>query len=322
MAMYTMQLRTIIEQATQYDEDLTYDERIEIGRKKLFDFDYPLFSENYRKQFETNIINEFYMREIGFETEGLFKRRLQHWLNVNMPYYNKLFESELIKYNPLINSEMRVRHTKENDKEQNDIRDIEQKSNTHGTGKTDSLQTGNVDSTTNSKSNTKQNTKETTKDDGTKNRDTKENEFNRSIESDTPQNRLRITTNNNGTGVIEYASKIDENTNVKDTKSNEKTSNTGTKNTDSNTDSSGETVGNVKDKVDFHSEDETNVDSKAEQEDKYKSDISELEKFVQHRVGKIGVQTYSKMIQEYRQALLRVEVQIHDELQQLFMLVY
>lgn len=305
MAMYTMQLRTIIEQASQYDNSLTHDERIEIGRGKLFDFDYPLFSENYRKQFETNIINEFYMREIGFETEGLFKRRLQHWLNVNMPYFNKLFESELMKYDPLSNSEMRVTHTKENDKDQTDLRNTDQTSNTKGTGQTDSEQIGNVDSTQNSKSNSKQDTD--------RNTDRTGDSFKREIDSDTPQSRLRLSTED-GSGVIEYASNINE------TKQNDKDK---TKEDESVTGSTtADTTGNRKDRTDFHSTDETNVDSIAEQEDRFKSDVSEIEKFVQHRVGKIGVQSYAKLIQDYRQALLRVEVQIHEEMQQLFMLVY
>ena len=305
MAVYTMQLRTYIEKFSQYEDNLSLEERIEIGREKLFDFDYPLFSENYRKQFETNIINEFYMREIGFETEGLFKRRLQHWLNVNMPYFNKLFESELMKYDPLSNSEMRVTHTKENDKDQTDLRNTDQMSNTKGTGQTDSEQIGNVDSTQNSKSNSKQDTD--------RNTDRTGDSFKREIDSDTPQSRLRLSTED-GSGVIEYASNINE------TKQNDKDK---TKEDESVTGSTtADTTGNRKDRTDFHSTDETNVDSIAEQEDRFKSDVSEIEKFVQHRVGKIGVQSYAKLVQDYRNALLRVEIQIHEEMQQLFMLVY
>src|SRR5699024_1489370 len=139
--------------------------------------------------FERNFINEFYMREIGFETEELFKMRLRNWLRKNMGYYNKLFESELLKYDPLSNSRMEVHHTKENDKEQTDLRNIDQKSNTHGTGKNDSEQTGNVDSTQRSNTNTTN------------------DQFTRELEGDTPQNRLQLTTGAKGTGVLEYASK-------------------------------------------------------------------------------------------------------------------
>src|SRR5690606_30755344 len=55
-------------------------------------------------------IRHFYMREIGFETEGLFKFYLETWLLVHMPYYNQLFKSELIEYDPLSNSQVIVAH--------------------------------------------------------------------------------------------------------------------------------------------------------------------------------------------------------------------
>lgn len=338
MAMYTMELRNYIEMFTQYEENLTMDERIEVGRKHLFDFDYPFFDENYRPQFERNFINEFYMREIGFETEGLFKMRLKHWLNKNMGYYNKLFESELLKYDPLTNAQMTVTHTKKNDKEQSDLRNIDQNSNTHGTGRTDSEQVGNVDTTQtsktnttqNSKTDTTQNTKNNTSQDVTRNTDRSDDQFTRDLEGDTPQNRLQLTTGAKGTGILEYASKINEkNTNnegkTKETEGTKGTNNTddkGTSNTATTGTSNTDSGGNRKDKTDFTSQDETNVNSKAEQEDVFKSDVNEFEKFVQNRVGKIGVQSYGKLIQDYRETLLRIEVMIHNEMQELFMLVY
>lgn len=290
MAMYTMELRVIIEHYSQYDSNLSLDEKIEIGRKKLFDFEYPFFSENYRPQFERNIINEFYMREIGYETEGLFKMRLRHWLNVNMPYYNKLFESELIKYDPLTNSRMNVTHTKLNDKQQTDDRNTNLQTNTHGTGKSDSNQKGDFSSTGNSTS------KANTNDEG----------FNRKVESDTPQTRLRLSTGDDGTGVIEYASKITEN---KDKNK-------------SSSDSTGTSSVRNDESINVNSTDETNLDTKGKQDETLNSEVNEMEKFVQERVGKVGVQTYGKLIQDYRDTLLRVEVQIHKEMQQLFMLVY
>ena len=48
----------------------------------------------------------YYTREIGFETVGLWKLKLQTKLNEIMPYYNKLYETELLKYNPLYDVDM------------------------------------------------------------------------------------------------------------------------------------------------------------------------------------------------------------------------
>ena len=107
MATYTMPLKAIIEQPTQNRNDLTLKQRLEVGRVNLFkDIDYPIFNENYRSEFETKFIRYFYNKEIGFETESLFKFELETWLQINMPYYNQLFESELLEYDPLTNIAM------------------------------------------------------------------------------------------------------------------------------------------------------------------------------------------------------------------------
>lgn len=57
----------------------------------VFDFDYPLFEKLDKDKFETNILEYFIQRRIGFETYTVFKMQLRNKLNVIMPYYNKLF---------------------------------------------------------------------------------------------------------------------------------------------------------------------------------------------------------------------------------------
>lgn len=273
MASYTKQLRSIIEQATQFEQGLSLDEKIEIGRKKLFNFHYPFFNESYRKQFETNFIRKFYMREIGFEVEGLFKFQLETWLNINMPYFNELFESEQIKYDPLINTFMTTERDSTSNKDQTDDRTIAQTSQTDGTS------SGNM-----SQNSTSEN-------------EAKDDNFSRRVGSENPDSRLQLQTQQ-GKGVIEYASDIDEN----------KVDNKATASGKANT------------KTD--STDRSHVDSKADQEDKRTSNIDEMEKFLERRSGKIGIESQAKLIQDYRSALLRIEVQIHREMNELFMLVY
>src|SRR5690606_9994458 len=256
-----------------YEEGLTLKDKIEIGRQHLFDFSYPFFDEDYRRVFETNFIRNFYMREIGFETEELFKFRLETWLNIHMPYYNKLFESELIQYDPLTNAQMITAHEQLTDKGKTDERNINQRSETDGSSssetKQDSISTG----------------------------ETTDDNFHRKVASDNPDSRLQLQTEE-GKGVIEYASEIDEN------KTNNKSSSLGEANTNT------------------ESNDSTKVNSNAEQVDRSNSKVNEVEHFLERRFGKVGSDTYAKMVQEYRGALLRIEQQIHKEMQELFMLVY
>ena len=84
MSRYTIELRYLIE--GNYD----------LGLK-----DYPIFDELYREQLNNKIIQHYYFREIGFETEALFKNRLNQKMNEIMPYYNQMYESSKLKIDPL-----------------------------------------------------------------------------------------------------------------------------------------------------------------------------------------------------------------------------
>ena len=84
-------------------DDYSVDQIIEHARPFIFDFLYPIYDEAYRATLETKIIKHFYFREIGMETPGQFKFYLNEVMNVEMPVINRLYESALIKFNPLYN---------------------------------------------------------------------------------------------------------------------------------------------------------------------------------------------------------------------------
>lgn len=114
MSDYTTQLRFICESYAnrtdkpQPQEDV--DEIIRLARPKLFSFDYPIFDENYREHLETKIMSHFYTREIGLETVGLFKHHLKNKMREIMPYYNQMYLSEKLKFDPFMNTEMSDSH--------------------------------------------------------------------------------------------------------------------------------------------------------------------------------------------------------------------
>ncbi|MGG0092572.1 hypothetical protein [Bacillus altitudinis] len=105
MAKYTTQIRTIIESTNSEDtRHLLQGGGISpTARKKIFDFDYPIFDEDYRPILEDKIITHYYFNEIGLETLAQFKWFLKARLKDIMPYYNQLYKSELIKFDPMIN---------------------------------------------------------------------------------------------------------------------------------------------------------------------------------------------------------------------------
>lgn len=62
------------------------------GRGIIFNFDYPLTSNETREKFECMILNHFLMRRIGYDTVTAFRIALDVKLNEIMPFYNKMFD--------------------------------------------------------------------------------------------------------------------------------------------------------------------------------------------------------------------------------------
>lgn len=115
MSKYTTGVRYICEVNSGLNDSVGYskiDDVITGAIPKIFDFDFPMFDESYRSVLERKILKHFYTREICEETVGLWKLRLDTRLNEIMPYYNKLYESELIKFDPLYSDNLtRTRKT-------------------------------------------------------------------------------------------------------------------------------------------------------------------------------------------------------------------
>lgn len=113
MSKYTTEVRFICETSAGYDESKGFDDVEEIitaAAPVIFNFNFPIFDETYRLPLERKILRHFYTREIGEESVGLWKLRLDDKLNMIMPYYNKLYESELIRFNPMYDVDLHSEH--------------------------------------------------------------------------------------------------------------------------------------------------------------------------------------------------------------------
>ena len=122
MSKYTTELRFICETSAGLTDSEGYTstkEIIEKSRKKIFDFDYPIFDENYRSVLETKIIKYYYTREIGAETVGLWKFWLDERMNRIMPYYNQFYKSELLEFNPLYDTDITTDSNRKEKHEEN-----------------------------------------------------------------------------------------------------------------------------------------------------------------------------------------------------------
>ena len=126
MSHYTTELRYVCETLAGLQESVGYNDVntvIENSRDKLFNFDFPIYDEAYRSVLETKIIKHYYTHEIGSETVGLFQFRLDTKLNEIMPYYNDLYRSAMLEFNPLYDVDITETHegsgTRETEGEEN-----------------------------------------------------------------------------------------------------------------------------------------------------------------------------------------------------------
>jgi hypothetical protein len=61
---------------------------------------YPIFDEAHRDALNQKILDRFWNREIGQETPSMFRLALRRKMNEIMPYYNQLYKSEQLKFDP------------------------------------------------------------------------------------------------------------------------------------------------------------------------------------------------------------------------------
>lgn len=125
MSKYTTELRFILEQLAGLEESVGYDSVdmvIQTARPKLFDFDYPIFDGSYKAGLEEKILRHYYTREIGAETFGRWKLFLQAELNEIMPYFNQLYKSALLDFQPFYDADYTREGTRDNTRT-NDLTD-------------------------------------------------------------------------------------------------------------------------------------------------------------------------------------------------------
>lgn len=91
MSNYTTEVRYIVE--TLADEKSTIESMIESAKTKIFDDYWTTQNVDYKPVLEQKILRSYYTREIGVETFGLWKLKLNTTLAEIMPKYNLLYKT-------------------------------------------------------------------------------------------------------------------------------------------------------------------------------------------------------------------------------------
>lgn len=73
---------------------------------ELFDFDYDFDDKSFKQEIEQAVIDYYYFYEIGQETPDRFKHTFKRRFLSMIDYYNKLHNTTLLEYNPLVNYKM------------------------------------------------------------------------------------------------------------------------------------------------------------------------------------------------------------------------
>lgn len=177
LAKYTTEVRTICEfyanQKTPEPSNFaSVDSTIQAAIPNIFTFPFPIFDEGYRVPLETKILRHYYTREIGLETVGLWRLKLETKLNEIMPYFNQLYKSELLEFNPFYDVELGTTRNNEHKQIEN--------------------ATENADATSKSETDTTQTTKDTIADTDNTTIDSTitRNNTEKNAYSDTPQGQV------------------------------------------------------------------------------------------------------------------------------------
>ena len=132
MSKYTTEVRYICESYAGVEESGEFPDVEDIiadAREQIFDFEYPIFDDEYKSVLESKILRHYYTREIGQETVGLWKLKLCTKLNDIMPYYNQLYRSELLEFNPLLDVDLKTQHIGSNAGKSSGLSEREDSSN-------------------------------------------------------------------------------------------------------------------------------------------------------------------------------------------------
>ena len=365
MSKYTTQVRFICETANLQTQSTGYDgidEALEAGRRYIFDFPYTLFDETYKPILENKILRHYYTREISEETVGLWKLRLRSRITEIMPYYNRLYESELLKFNPLWDTD----YSRQGDKTGSEDKRETSKNVSDTTGTTggssrddktaaentqDYQTTTRTDTGTESRNITQNGSEDTVSGKSTAHSGTDETTTTKTdladhwdYYSDTPQGTIGFIPGSTGEpqaqGALEnqtYLTNVrhvtDDSTGSEDvattvyghaiTDAGNESRETRSAGTDASEYSSREGSENAGESRKQGTEQNNHTFSENSSRNESSSGSTEgsirsLEDYAEHVRGKMGSMTYSKMLQEFRETILNIDLMVINNLSDLF----
>lgn len=284
MSKYTTEVRFICESKSGLENSKGCDDVDEIlnnSWNKIFTTKAEIFDENYRAVICKKILKHYYLREICSETVGIWKLWLNTRLEEILPYYNQLYKSALLEFNPLYDVNITRTHNRTIDENKTENGTSTETSTDKNTG------SGTRDNTTSG----------TNKNSGTSSVTDNGSSNSKDLYSDTPQGALTgvetETYLTNARKITNTDSSTSESTNsgngeYKDTGSVKYTDTSERANTKNGSNSNTGTVNNT-------------------------------EEYLESVSGKQGTESYSSMLLKFRETFLNIDMQVIEEFNDLFM---
>lgn len=283
MSKYTTEVRFICESKSGLENSKGCDDVDEIlnnSWNKIFTTKAEIFDENYRSVICKKILKHYYLREICSETVGIWKLWLNTRLEEILPYYNQLYKSALLEFNPLHDVNITRTHNRTIDENKTENGTSTETSTDKNTG------SGTRDNTTSG----------TNKNSGTSSVTDNGSSNSKDLYSDTPQGAL--------TGV-ETETYL---TNAR------KITNTDSSTSESTNSGNGEykDTGNVKytdtsERANTKNGSNSNIGT-----------VNNTEEYLESVSGKQGSGSYSGMLKEYRDTFLNIDRMVIAEFDDLF----
>lgn len=255
MSKYTTEVRFICESKSGLEVSGgcgDVDKIIANSWNKIFTSKVSFFDEEYRSVLCQKILKHYYLREICCETVGVWTLWMNTKLEEIMPYYNQLYESAKIKFNPMHDVDL----TREHKRTENET----------ASGNRDTTNNNTTDVTNNS----------------TTNRTTTSDENKKDLYSDTPQGALTGVENET---YLTNARKINDSVNGTD---------------DVN-------VNNTEKNVGVSTDRETTS-----------SNVDTTENYIETLVGKQGTESFSSLLNKFRETFLNIDMMVIEEFSDLF----
>ena len=283
MSKYTTEVRFICESKSGLENSTgcdNVDEVLNNSWNKIFTTTAEIFDENYRAVICKKILKHYYLREICSETVGIWKLWINTRLEEILPYYNQLYKSALLEFNPLYDVNITRTHNRTIDENKTENGTTTETSTDKNTG------SGTRDNTT-SGSNTNSSTGSTTNSGSSSSKD---------LYSDTPQGALTGVENETYLTNARKITNTDSNTSESSNSGNTEYSDTGTvKYSDTN------------EKTNTKNGSNSNTGT-----------INNTEEYLETVSGKQGSDSYSNMIKEYRDTFLNIDRMVIAEFDDLF----